>query len=214
MSDGQHILVCFALNEEAAPLSRLLAGRSDVHILVTGMGQRNAERELRRVLEVSRPRLVLTCGFAGGLNPELAVGMIRFEAESVPELARRLREAGAQPARFHCASRVVTTAKEKQQLRAEAGADAVEMESGVIRAVCREQRIPAATIRVISDTADEDLPLDFNAFMDPHHRLRYGKLAGTLLAAPQKIPALLKLQRQTRTAAENLARVIASVIPP
>ena len=104
------------------------------------------------------------------------------------------------------------TAEEKRALRASTGADAVEMESGVIRVICRERGILSATVRVISDAANEDLPFDFNRLMDANQNLSYGKLALASVKSPGKIGALLKLQKRTRLAAEKLAEVLVKVI--
>jgi len=68
------------------------------------------------------------------------------------------------------------------------------MESSAIRAICQEEGIPGATIRVISDAADYDLPLDFNSLMTPDCRINHLKLAGTLLRAPGKISELMTFQ--------------------
>lgn len=84
----------------------------------------------------------------------------------------------------------------------------MEMESSVIRNLCHEWKIPSATIRVISDTAHDDLPLDFNALMTSDERIHYGKLALAILSSPRKIPQLMAFQRQTMTAAKELGRVL------
>ena len=263
-------LICFALKEEAAPFRKIAAGKADVSLLLTGIGRQNAGKSVREFLNSCRsrgdetqikeklatphvvsyePKLVLTCGFAGGLNPELKLGDVIFET-SFPRSSRgdeaqtkignrqpaatvrehggsaignqsepphvgcydKLIAAGATSAKIFCADRIATTVAEKKKLRDETGADAVEMESAAIHAVCRERGIPCATVRVISDTAGEDLPLDFNALAKPDKNLDFGKLAWAIARSPGKIGALLELQKKTRFAAEQLAAVLAKLL--
>ena len=215
-----HLLVCFALKEEAAPFRKVAADKSGISILITGIGRKNAEKSLREFLATHSPELVLTCGFAGGLNPDLKLGDVVFELTDFKlrtpssELRAQLLATGAKPANFFCADRIATTVDKKKKLRAETGADAVEMESEAIHAVCRERGIPCATVRVISDTANEDLPLDFNQLAKPDMSLDYSKLALAILKSPGKIGALLKLQKKTRFAAEQPAGVLAKITFP
>jgi len=88
----------------------------------------------------------------------------------------------------------------------------VEMESEVILAVCREKKIPCAMVRAISDTANEDLPLDFNQLSKPDMSLHYGKLARAVARSPLKIGALVRLHRKTSYAAQQLANVLAKAV--
>lgn len=205
-------LVSFAVKEEAGPFREWAGARADVRVILTGMGKRNAEKAIRAALDAQPTELVLTCGLAGGLEPGLALGTVVFPVETESDLAAKLTAAGAQAVRFYCADRVATTAAEKRQLREKTGADAVEMESGIIQAVCREKGIRCATVRVILDTAETDLPLDFNQLLNENQELDSAKLAKVLLTSPGKIPALMRLQKQTRATAETLAQMLRKVL--
>lgn len=212
-TSADDVLVCFALEGEARPLRKALGGRAGIRVAVVGMGSGNAERGIARLLKDARPRVVLTCGLAGGLRSELELGDIVY-ATSDADLARRLGALGARAAFFHCAERVVVSVAAKRALRDETGADAVEMESAPIHAACRARGIPCATVRVISDTSDQELPFDFNALLKPDMTLGLGKLVLALLRSPRRLLALAKLTRLSRQAAQRLAPVLLALLAP
>jgi hypothetical protein len=233
-------LVCFALKEEAAPFHKIAAAHPGVITLIVGIGRGNAEKSARKFLgdgasilasrpenhlpgqarlagTLAPPKMVFTCGFAGGLNPDLKLGEVVFEIKNPSEppyvgCYGRLVNAGARPMKFFCADRIATTVAEKQALREQTGADVVEMESAAIHAVCAEKNIPCVTVRVISDTADEDLPLDFNALARPDRSIDFGKLAWAIAKSPGKLGALMALQKKTGFAAQKLAEVLAKIL--
>jgi adenosylhomocysteine nucleosidase len=256
------VLICFALKEEAAPFHKVAARHPGVITLIVGIGSANAEKSVRSFLPggartvavcqdltsreqlmagparlagtLAPPSLVLTCGFAGGLNPDLKLGDVVFEIENRRDefhesqtkneardligdswnssLRAKLLAAGAKPAKIHCADHIATTVAEKQALRAATGADVVEMESGAIAAVCAEKNISCVTVRVISDTANEALPLDFNALAKADKSIDFGKLAWAIAKSPGKIGALMQLQKKTKFAAQQLADTLAKII--
>jgi adenosylhomocysteine nucleosidase len=203
------ILVTFAVKEEM----KFFPGGPGIRRYITGMGRDNADHAIAAAVEQIRPRLVLTCGFAGGLNPILKSDEIVFSADEGSILHDALKQAGATPVSFFCARRVAITAEEKQRLWRGMGSDAVEMESESIREYCRERDIPSATVRVISDTALEDLPLDFNTLMSPAQKIHYGKLTWALVRAPFKLAELLAFQQKTIDAAKSLGAFLTKVIP-
>jgi len=183
-------------------------------VYVTGMGRRNAARVAAEVLQTASPAWVVTAGFAGGLDPALKLGTVGFMADDGFPLRDRLDHTGARELIFHEATRVAATPEAKAVLRRETGTEAVEMESATIRALCRERRIHSATVRVISDTANEGLPLDFGVLMNADDKLDFGRLAGTLLRSPGKIPELIRFQRRVSEAADQLARVLVAISRP
>ena len=79
---------------------------ADLWTLLTGMGRRNAERAVRETVLADKPEAVLTCGFAGGLNPQLPVGTVVFSADDGFARTDALLGAGARSGTFHCADRV------------------------------------------------------------------------------------------------------------
>lgn len=207
------LLVCFAVREEARFFSPPSCSKiMPCQVWITGMGRRNALEGIRQACDAIQPRRVITCGFAGGLNPDLPVGTVIFDQDFDAGFGENLTRLGAVKATFYCSKRVAVTAAEKHALWKTTNADVVEMESSVIRSVCRELKIPSATVRVISDSADQDLPLDFNALMTSDDRINYFKLAGTILAAPRRISKLIEFQRQTILAAQSLGRLMEELL--
>ena len=252
---AQPVLVCFAVSHERRFFRPV--PEWNCRVVVTGIGRGNARRGLERALERERPALVLTCGYAGGLNPDLQFGQVVFEDEGAQDwgelgrekwtekleasrpdqgdrpdgdargeegrgkmpngkwqmangsgLGAALLELGALRVRFLESDHVVVTAREKAGLWQTTGADAVEMESAEIRRICQQRGIPVATIRVISDTAAEDLPLDFNQVSGSDQNLSYAKLAVRVVRSPALIGRLLHLQRRLNGAARRLAEVL------
>jgi len=206
------ILVCFAVKEESRDFEKRCASKTGVRVIQTGIGPRNAEQSIREALQESNPGLVITSGFAGALNPEIAVGTVVFDCDPDSALFDRLLSVGARSATFESVDRVLTTASEKRARWTCSHTDAVDMESATIRGICAEASIPSATIRVISDAADEDLPLDFNSLMDPKSRIRYSKLAWRIVQSPALVIGLIRFARTTGKAARNLSFTLDQVI--
>ena len=207
------VLVCFAVPQEAKAFQKLVRGRAEVRVLVTGMGAQNAERSVRAALDQFQPARVFTCGFAGALDPALRIGEVVFDAQATrTELAAQFSSLHAKPARFLCTKSVAVTAGEKAALRSSSHADVVEMESGIIHGICAQRGVECVTIRAISDTAHEDLPLNFNVLLTADQQLSAMRLAWAIMKAPQKIPALMKLGRNSALAAKQLAQVLVQIL--
>lgn len=200
------ILVCFAVPEESAYLRRL---RPELSILHTGMGENNAVASLESHLQANQPELIISAGFAGGLDPALSTGTVIADGLESPLPSDSSIRLGT----FHCAARVATTVAEKTQLRDETGCDAVEMESTHLRNIAGNRGIQSWTLRVISDAANEPLPLDFNSLMTRDMKLSLPRLLGALARRPAKIGELLRFQRRIRMAAQKLGEAIDSLLP-
>ncbi len=210
------LLIFFAVQEEAKFFGPrrmgLYPAATTYQVWITGIGRRNAAENVRKAIARMKPERVITAGFAGGLNPALKCDTVVYAEDFDAGFSEDLEELGARPAKFHCHRRVAITAEEKAELWRQTGADAVEMESSVIRTICREFHIPSATIRVISDDASQDLPLDFNALMTSEDRINYVKLLGAVLSRPSRIPKLIGFQRQTISAARKLGGLLEELL--
>ena len=104
--------------------------------------------------------------------------------------------------------RVVTTATEKTNLR-QTGADAVEMEAAAVATKAAEWNIPFYCIRVVTDTAAESFPLDFNRMRDAEGRFSRMKILAAALRRPGSVlPELLKLNKRSKDASEALGDFI------
>jgi adenosylhomocysteine nucleosidase len=204
------VLVCFAVREEAQFLR--VPNRVVTDTLITGIGVSNASKALSSYLSLHKPRLVLTCGFAGGLNPAHPLGQVLLDAQEGGEFRVKVMNSGALAGRFAHSDRVVVTAGEKAELFEATGADAVEMESSVIVSICRDHGIPVIVLRVISDTATEDLPLDFNRYSTADGGLSMPRLLLGIAGSPSSIPKLMKFQGRLKHASDKLGAALHHVL--
>jgi adenosylhomocysteine nucleosidase len=79
------------------------------------------------------------------------------------------------------------------------------MESYTILAEAARCGVPAVAIRAISDTADFDIPYDFERARDAQGQIRVMGVVSQVLRRPSGLPVLLKLSRDSRFASRRLA---------
>lgn len=231
------VLLTFAVEPEFAPLRKLREfeefrigdvsvfqariGRATVDVVVTGMGPANAQRAAEAAMSV--PHTICICsGFCGALKSEHHVGDI-LAARAVQQMGKNktiecsqglVTNAwgdGAKHAQhFLSSEKIVATAEEKARLAP--FADAVDMESFAILSVAHERKLSAVAIRVVSDRFDQDVPIDFSATVDEKGRVRIAGVLQKVVFHPINIPALIRLGRESKTAAEGLANFLEAYI--
>ena len=173
-----------------------LRGRRAV-LLANGPGPRLVNQALPSTVFQTEEKFteVISTGFCGALDPTLKIGDIVI--------------AGA--GEILSDDRVAVSAEEKRHLRESTGARIVEMEYAAVAKIARRWDIPCRAIRVISDTAQEDLPLDFNLYRDKDGRFQTGRIAAAGLSSPFAVlPKLMRLGRNSRIAAEKLGAFFAN----
>jgi len=171
-------------------------------MVASGPGPRLVERALGEKKDVNG---IISTGFCGALDPALRVGDIVVGGDA--EVA-----SGAPFVRGEIFSvdRVAVTAVEKRELRNRTGAVAVEMEAAAAKSKAAEWGVPFMCIRVVSDTAADDLPLDFNRFRDADGNFSRTRIALAAMARPfSAMPGLMELDRNCRRAAQALGDFLA-----
>jgi adenosylhomocysteine nucleosidase len=165
----------------------VVAGRR-VAWCVAGAGGETAGRATRLLIDGHRPRLILSPGFAGGLDPALTRGTVVYPRRAVsreggPPIAVAATGQGSATAAAGSANSsddltivsvdtVVTTAAAKRELAVATGASLVDMETYAVATAARAAGLPCVSIRVISDDASQDLPTEIAALVQPQSGMR------------------------------------------
>ena len=171
-------------------------------MVACGPGPRLVEKALAGKKDVNG---IISTGFCGALDPALHVGDIVVSNDAaVASTAQFVR------GEIFSADRVAVTAAEKRALRTRTGAAVVEMEAAAVKRKAGEWGVPFMCIRVVSDTAADDLPLDFNRFRNADGNFSRTRIALAAVARPfSAMPGLLELDRNCRRASQALGDFLA-----
>ncbi len=172
-----------------------------------------------------RPRLVLSAGFSGALCPERRVGDLILATDIVDSAGNHWPATwpadfgsgdGRPPlhrGRLLSLPELVADPKDKRRLGAEHQAVAVDMETAVVARLCSRAGVPFGCLRAISD--DGGTPLSpYLAGILQGGRVAPLRLAATVLRHPAIIGELWRLARDTRQAAQQLARGLEELLTP
>jgi adenosylhomocysteine nucleosidase len=244
VSDARaRIGIVVALREERVAVERAVravdeAGRTSTLVLQGGLGGAMAAGAARKLLSnAPQMRLLVSCGFSGGLVDSLAVGDI-FLASTVtarPSLveaaqkeealscSERLRKRTADAFKaaacpFHegplvTLAQPVLRAEEKRSLGEVSHAEAVDMEAAAVARVARESGIEFLALRTISDAVDDALPPEVAAFLDERGRLRTGKVLGFAMRGPGNVKELWRLKSRSDRSASVLGEAVRVALP-
>jgi nucleoside phosphorylase len=192
-----------------------LLNGSQIVMVANGPGPKLAGEAVDVVQQSKQMDSLVSIGFCGALKLSLAPCDI-FVASEVAGIAGALMPASSRPfktGKLLSIDRVVSTAVEKVQL-GQAGADAVEMEAAAVALRAQKYNVPFYAVRVVTDTADENFPLDFNRMRsrggNNAGRFSRGKIIAAALRNPATVfPELLKLNKRTKRASQALGDFLA-----
>lgn len=211
----------------AAPHGAGLRQLADGALLaVSGIGVSAAAAAARRLVLAGATALA-SFGMAGGLDPTLICGAVLLPEEvtasgAIGSQASSWATSGEWRQRLRAAlpascitggGRLLTIDRpigrqDKAEAWRSSRAAAVDMESAAIAAVAGQAGVPFIAVRVIIDTAADELPAAVITASRGGH-LRIGRLLADLLLAPGDLAELIRLWARYRVATrilEELAR--------
>lgn len=221
MGDVATLGIVVGLPQEAAILKRVLGDKTPPVMCAGAQAARAAQ--CASELMARGAKVLLSFGFAGGLDPSLRPGDIIVGA-GVVGIDGKMRETDDALARRICAAldetgcswsaglvagadQALATTAGKQALGARSGAVIVDMESHAVAAA----GLPFAILRVVVDPAERALPASVLAALDSSGHVNVVALLAGLLRRPREIGSLLALARDNGPARKSLRRAAAAV---
>jgi adenosylhomocysteine nucleosidase len=189
-------------------------GAAHVRAVIGGVGAPDTRR-LQETLFAPPVDAVIVAGAAGGLKPQYRCGEVVGASRVKTPGSSRVVAADSRMLALasHCGAtivdsfvtvdRMVLHAGEKATLSREA--DAVDMESFAVVREAADQGIPAVAVRVIADTATEDLPLDLSAAIRADGRISVPRAIAGILSRPARWRRVVRAGLSYRCALAELA---------
>jgi adenosylhomocysteine nucleosidase len=180
----------------------------DVLLTANGVGRARAAAAVDATCAAFQPDAVVSTGFCGALDPELAIGnvVVGTCVRGVAAFPCQPLSSGLPHTRgvVFSVDHVVRTAVEKQALRVRGGS-VVEMEAEGVASRAQSLGLPFYCVRAVTDTAGEDLANDFTTALREDGHFDTMRIFRHSLSRPAaRVPELFRLRGNCKRAAQTL----------
>lgn len=167
---------------------------------------------------------VILSGFAGGISPGLTTGRLFVlgricregrQTLEFPEVHWWAVNLGMTIGEAVQVGQIVTFPEEKKRLYERTRADIVDMESHSWMEAIRKTGVNGIVIRVVSDTSDDALPAELDAFAGPDGRMQLFSGLGALFRKPAALarflwilPSLLRARKTLVSLGRKLGMIV------
>jgi adenosylhomocysteine nucleosidase len=223
------------MNGAGLPAWQFGAGEGRGVLALTGMGEEAAGQAARQVIARWHPEIILSLGFGGALLPGLAPGQLVLGASFGhydPETGRLLKVEGPAPPRplmelaeslksaglstdigcFISTPGIIHKQRQGEPLR-DLAQPVLDLETAAVAAVAAAAGLPFLALRVITDTAGEEIPDFILQGYEPGPGPGLKKVLAWLAGDPRRILDLLHLWRRGSLAARRLAAALEVLLP-
>ena len=195
-----------------------IVGQSPVVIFHTGVGRKTCEHRIARFLEMEKPRVWISAGFAGALHDEihaadLLIGSNFSDHRLLAPVQDVLITHRPRLVKLQTLPVIVDSPTQRHELAHETGAAAMDMETHFIATACAAKNIPLLSIRTISDSLAEPFPAPPEVLFDIEKQKTSAiALTSYLIGNPGALRRLMKFSRQISRAREVLTAALVEVI--
>ncbi len=180
--------------------------KSPVVLLCGGIGAEAARRAAEAVITLYQPALIVSAGFAGGLDPTFAAGQMLTPRHVIDASDGSRTDTGAgEGILISFAS--VADVEQKAKLANAYGAHAVDMEAAAVARSAEAHGVKFLACKVISDVRDSRLP-PIMRFVK-NGRFHLGGFIAHVVIRPWLWPAVIKLARNSAVASKVLSEALA-----
>jgi nucleoside phosphorylase len=224
------------------PFSTFLAKylNSEIILVQTGMGTRNAEAALKYTLEEYDPDFILSIGFGGALYDGALIGDLVWASRVIliPEDILN----GLRPSSYNMESylleipdtgeiftklsgrvnmhkgciltceRYMKKSEVKKYLSKDISFPVCDMETFFLAKLSIEQRLPFFAVRSITDRSDEEIPSEFLGVTDESGKYKLFRALSLILSKPWLIKDVIRTGRSSGIASTNLWHLVKAII--
>ncbi len=199
-----------------------------ITIVQSGVGRDNATVATGRLLKLFKIHLIISTGFAGGLQQEIKIGDLIIAKNALYTKLIEHKEAvfklPCEPSFVRLAmdicnekglpvyegdivtvDEIIAQSKGKMSLGKNFSALAVDMETAFIGQAALNAGIPFVSVRSISDDVTDDIVVDYKRFVDEGGNIKFLSALTQILNIVPHALHLKRMHKQAKVAASTLA---------